>query len=70
MAVIYLIGYRILLTYKALVSHAGLVNSEVQWGTSDAIYHREIMADGPPWEQGKTWTEQNPIRLAANFKTP
>jgi dipeptidyl aminopeptidase/acylaminoacyl peptidase len=56
--------------YKALVSHAGLVNSEAQWGTSDGIYHREIMAGGPPWEQSKTWTEQNPIRLAANFKTP
>jgi dipeptidyl aminopeptidase/acylaminoacyl peptidase len=56
--------------YKALVSHAGLVNSEAQWGTSDAIYHREIMAGGPPWEQSKTWKDQNPIRLAANFKTP
>jgi dipeptidyl aminopeptidase/acylaminoacyl peptidase len=56
--------------YKALVSHAGLVNSEAQWGTSDGIYHREIMAGGPPWEQSKTWKEQNPIRLAANFKTP
>jgi len=56
--------------YKALVSHAGLVNSEAQWGTSDGIYHREVMAGGPPWEQAKTWTEQNPIRLAKNFKTP
>jgi dipeptidyl aminopeptidase/acylaminoacyl peptidase len=56
--------------YKALVSHAGLVNSEAQWGTSDAIYHREVMAGGPPWEQANTWKNQNPIRLAANFKTP
>jgi dipeptidyl aminopeptidase/acylaminoacyl peptidase len=56
--------------YRCLVSHAGLVNSEAQWGTSDAIYHRELMADGPPWEQGKVWTEQNPIRRAANFRTP
>ena len=56
--------------YKALISHAGLVNSEAQWGTSDGIYHREVMAGGPPWEQSKTWTEQNPIRLAKNFKTP
>jgi dipeptidyl aminopeptidase/acylaminoacyl peptidase len=56
--------------YKALVSHAGLVNSEAQWGTSDAIYHREVMAGGPPWEQTATWKTQNPIRLAANFKTP
>jgi dipeptidyl aminopeptidase/acylaminoacyl peptidase len=56
--------------YKAIVSHAGLVNAEVQWGTSDAIYHRELMAGGPPWEQSETWRSQNPIRLARNFKTP
>ncbi len=56
--------------YKALISHAGLVNSEAQWGTSDVMYGREVMAGGPPWEQAKTWIEQNPIRLAKNFKTP
>jgi dipeptidyl aminopeptidase/acylaminoacyl peptidase len=56
--------------YRCLVSHAGLVNSEAQWGTSDSIYHRELIAGGPPWEQSKTWREQNPIRNAAKFKTP
>jgi len=56
--------------YRCLISHAGLVNSEVQWGTSDGIYHRELMAGGPPWEQSRTWREQNPIRNAAKFKTP
>lgn len=56
--------------YKALISHAGLVNSEAQWGTSDVMYGREVMAGGPPWEQAKTWIDQNPIRLAKNFKTP
>jgi dipeptidyl aminopeptidase/acylaminoacyl peptidase len=56
--------------YKALISHAGLVNMESQWGTSDTIYHRELMAGGPVWEQGSVWREQNPIRYAANFKTP
>lgn len=56
--------------YKCLVSHAGLINVESQWGTSDAIYHREVNAGGPVWEQGKVWREQNPIRLAKNFKTP
>jgi dipeptidyl aminopeptidase/acylaminoacyl peptidase len=25
---------------------------------------------GPPWEQAPVWREQNPIRLAGNFKTP
>lgn len=56
--------------YKCLISHAGLINLESQWGTSDTIYSRELNNGGPPWEQGKTWREQNPIRLAKNFKTP
>lgn len=56
--------------YKCLISHAGLVNSEVQWGTSDGIYGREVMNGGAPWTQTKTWKEQNPIRYAAKFKTP
>lgn len=56
--------------YKCLISHAGLINLESQWGTSDTIYHREVNSGGPPWEQGRTWREQNPIRFAANFRTP
>lgn len=56
--------------YKCLIAHAGLINLESQWGTSDTIYHREIMNGGPVWEQGSIWREQNPIRFAANFKTP
>jgi dipeptidyl aminopeptidase/acylaminoacyl peptidase len=56
--------------YKALVSHAGLINLESQWGTSDTIYSREVNNGGPVWEQAQTWREQNPIRFAANFRTP
>jgi len=56
--------------YKCLVSHAGLINLESQWGTSDTIYGREIANGGPVWEQGPIWREQNPIRLAKNFRTP
>jgi dipeptidyl aminopeptidase/acylaminoacyl peptidase len=56
--------------YQCLVSHAGLVNLESQWGTSDTIYSREINNGGPPWEQGPVWREQNPIRFAARFRTP
>jgi len=56
--------------YKCLVSHAGLINLESQWGTSDTIYHREVMNGGPVWEQGRVWREQNPIRFAKNFRTP
>ncbi|MGB0135303.1 S9 family peptidase [Dokdonella sp.] len=56
--------------YRCLVSHAGLVNLESQWGTSDISYSREVAMGGPVWDQGEAWREQNPIRLAANFKTP
>jgi len=56
--------------YKCLISHAGLVNSVSQWGTSDGIYGREVMNGGPPWSDAKTWKEQNPFRYAAHFKTP
>jgi dipeptidyl aminopeptidase/acylaminoacyl peptidase len=56
--------------YKAIISHAGEANIEAQWGTSDGIYHRELMMGGPPWEQAPAWRDQNPIRRAANFKTP
>ena len=56
--------------YKCLFSHAGLVNLESQWGTSDVIYSREVSNGGPVWEQGKVWKEQNPIRFAKDFHTP
>jgi dipeptidyl aminopeptidase/acylaminoacyl peptidase len=56
--------------FKALISHAGLVNLESQWATSDVIFHRELGAGGPVWEQNEVWRTQNPIRYAANFKTP
>ncbi len=56
--------------YKALISHAGLINLESQWGTSDTIYSREVNNGGPVWEQGPVWREQNPIRFAKNFRTP
>jgi dipeptidyl aminopeptidase/acylaminoacyl peptidase len=56
--------------YKTLISHAGLINLESQWGTSDVIYSREMNNGGPVWEQGPVWREQNPIRFAARFRTP
>jgi len=56
--------------YRCLVSHAGLINLEAQWGTSDTVYGREVNNGGPVWEQGPVWREQNPIRYAASFRTP
>ena len=56
--------------YKCLISHAGLINAESQWATSDTIYGREVNNGGPVWEQGPVWREQNPARRAASFRTP
>ena len=56
--------------YKCLVSHAGLSSLQAQWGTSDSIYHRELMMGGPFWEKGAAWTDQSPIAHAKDFKTP
>jgi dipeptidyl aminopeptidase/acylaminoacyl peptidase len=56
--------------YKAIISHAGLSSLQTQWGTSDAIYHRELMVGSPSWENNPLWREQSPITYAANFKTP
>jgi dipeptidyl aminopeptidase/acylaminoacyl peptidase len=56
--------------YKTIVSHAGLSTLQTQWGTSDSIYHRELMIGGPAWENDPIWREQSPLTYAANFKTP
>lgn len=56
--------------YRTLIAHAGAINMESQWGTSDVVFHRERNFGGPVWEQGPVWRDQNPIRLAANFRTP
>ncbi len=55
--------------FDALVGHAGLISLEGQWSTSDAIYHREIMNAGPPWESD-VWEEQSPSTYAEQFSTP
>ncbi len=56
--------------YKCLIAHAGMVNSESQYATSDVMYGREVMNGGAPWVQTAAWKEQNPIRFAQKFKTP
>jgi len=56
--------------YKCLISHAGMVNSESQYLTSDYLWGREVMNGGAPWVTQAAWNEQNPIRFAPKFKTP
>jgi dipeptidyl aminopeptidase/acylaminoacyl peptidase len=56
--------------YRCLINHAGLMDAEAQWATSDVNYSREVSYGGPPWEGGRLWREQNPIRRAKSFRTP
>ena len=56
--------------FDALVGHAGLVDLEGQYSTSDVIYHRERMNGGPFWGDSPIWTEQSPSTYADNFSTP
>jgi dipeptidyl aminopeptidase/acylaminoacyl peptidase len=57
--------------YKALVGHAGLVDLEGQYSSSDTIFHREVMTGGPAWEEANTvWRDESPARHAGNFATP
>jgi dipeptidyl aminopeptidase/acylaminoacyl peptidase len=56
--------------YRCLVSHAGLASLDMQWSTSDVIYHRELMMGGPFWERPGAWLDQSPLARAGDFKTP
>ena len=56
--------------FRALVGHAGLVDLEGQWSTSDVIYHREINSGGPPWGDSPVWDAQSPSMHAEKFSTP
>lgn len=56
--------------YRAIVSHAGLASLDMQWGTSDVIFRRELMMGGPYWENPQKWIEQSPLARAGAFKTP
>lgn len=56
--------------FKALVGHAGLVDLEGQYSSSDTIYGREIMNGGPAWGDSTVWREQSPSTYADQFSTP
>jgi dipeptidyl aminopeptidase/acylaminoacyl peptidase len=56
--------------FKCLVSHAGAINNESQYGTNDGGIARELRMGGPVWEKAGQWNSQSPIRYAGRFKTP
>ncbi|MEM7054325.1 MAG: S9 family peptidase [Pseudomonadota bacterium] len=56
--------------FDVMVSHAGLIDLEGQYSTSDVIYHRELMNGGPAWGDSPIWREQSPSNYVQNFSTP
>lgn len=56
--------------FKCMVTHAGAINNESQYGTNDGGWDRELRMGGPIWEKGGQWNDQSPIRYAGSFHTP
>lgn len=56
--------------YRCLVSHAGLINLESQWNTSDTVYSREANMGGPAYADRASWDRHNPVTQFSRFQTP
>lgn len=56
--------------FDALIGHAGLVDLEGQYASSDTVYHRERMNGGPYWEDNPVWKAESPSTYVDNFSTP
>jgi dipeptidyl aminopeptidase/acylaminoacyl peptidase len=56
--------------FKCLVNHAGLIDNISMWGATDGAFYWERRNGGPVWEMQGQWVDQNPMKYAANFKTP
>lgn len=56
--------------FRCLVNHAGLTDNISMWGATDGAYFWELRNGGPVWELQGQWLDQNPMKYAANFKTP
>lgn len=56
--------------FDALVGHAGLVDLEGQYSSSDTVWHRERMNGGPAWGDSPVWKDESPSTHAGHFQTP
>ena len=56
--------------FDTLISHAGLIDLEGQYSSSDTVWHRERMNGGPAWGDSPVWEEQSPSSYAGDFRTP
>ncbi|HSW54350.1 MAG TPA: S9 family peptidase [Ignavibacteriaceae bacterium] len=56
--------------FNALVSHAGSVNIESKYGTTEELWFPEWEFGGPPWEKREVYEKWSPHRYIQNCKTP
>jgi dipeptidyl aminopeptidase/acylaminoacyl peptidase len=56
--------------FKCMVTHAGAMNNESQYGVNDGGWDRELRMGGPIWEKNGQWNDQSPLRYSGSFKTP
>jgi len=53
--------------FKAIINHAGVSNTQSQWASDSDFAHA---MGGTMWSNPQVLQQNNPMRLAANFKTP
>jgi len=56
--------------FQCIVTHAGAINNESQYGVNDGGIDREFRMGGPIWEKGGQWIDQSPIRYSGAYRTP
>ena len=56
--------------FDTLISHAGLIDLEGQYSSSDTVWHRERMNGGPAWGDSTVWHDESPSSYAGDFRTP
>ena len=53
--------------FKCMVTHAGAMNNESQYGVNDGGWDRELRMGGPIWEKNGQWNDQSPLRYSGSF---
>ncbi|MGH9901264.1 MAG: S9 family peptidase, partial [Pyrinomonadaceae bacterium] len=56
--------------FKALVSHAGLLNLESMYGVTEELWFPEWEFKGTPWDNPEMYRRWSPHLFAKNFRTP
>ncbi len=56
--------------FKAIVSHAGVFNTESEYGTTEELWFPEWEFKGTPWANPQLYYKFSPNKFAKNFHTP